>query len=81
MAISIISNDESINYSVACKSTDIFDKIKKELFVEYPYYKDTNTYFTLNGNIIDTFKSMQENNIKNHDTIILNCINNNLIDK
>ena len=81
MAINIISKDENINYVVACKSTDIFDKIKEELFIEYPDYKDMNSYFTVNGNIIETFKSMQENNIKNHDEITLNFMKNNLINK
>ena len=76
MAINIISNDENIIHAIACKNTDIFDKIKEELFLEYPDYEDKNSYFTVCGNIIKTFKSIQENNIKNHDKIILNFKNN-----
>ena len=72
MAISIMSLDGKVNYAISCKNTDIFVKLEEELYEEYPEYKDVNTYFTSGGNTIKRFKSIQENNIKNHDKILLN---------
>ena len=72
LAINIISTDHKVNHAIPCKNTDIFVKLEEELYDEYPEYKEVNTYFTSGGNVIKRFKSIQENNIKNHDKILLN---------
>ena len=72
MALQIISIDEKVSLPIPCKNTTTFVKIEEELYKEYPEYKDVNTYFTVNGFEIKRFKSIQENNIKNRDKIILN---------
>ena len=71
-AINIISTDHKVYHPIACKNTDIFVKLEEELYDEYPEYKEVNTYFTCNGKVIKRFKSIQENDIKNHDKILLN---------
>ena len=72
MAVNFISTDENVNLALPCKNTDIFARLEEQLFNEYPQYKDFNTYFTVGGNIVKRFKTMEENNIKNTNVILLN---------
>ena len=72
MAINFISTDHKVNYCLPCKNTDIFVRLEEKLYNEYPEYKDFNTYFTVSGNIVKRFKSMEENQIKNSNVILLN---------
>jgi len=66
--------DQKIQYSVPCRKTDSFSKIEKKLYKEYPEYKEKNRYFLVNGNQIDVNKTIEENNIKNSDVIIMNIV-------
>ena len=72
IAIQFSSIDQKVYFITPCKNTDIFVKLEEKLYNEYPEYKDFNTYFTVGGITIKRFKSMQENNIKNSDVILLN---------
>ena len=73
IAVNIKSLDQNVDYPIACKNTDIFVKIEENLYKEFPDYKEySNTFFTVNGTMIKRFKSMEDNNIKNGDKIILN---------
>ena len=63
--------DQKLHYSVPCRKTDIFRKIEKKLYKEYPDYKDKNKYFLVNGKQVDVNKTLEENHIKNSDVIIL----------
>ena len=75
ISIIFISSDQNIHYSIICKNTESFSKIESLLYDKYPEYKITNNYFIVNGNKIDTYKNLKENNIKNSDIIMLK-INN-----
>ena len=72
--ISVIFNslDQKIHYSVICKNTDKFNKLEEKLYLAYPQFSETDNFFTLNGKIINKFKSLEENNIKDNDVIIIN---------
>ncbi len=72
MSLYILSTDQKVGFSIACKNTTTFVKLEEELYNEYPEYKEFNTYFTVDGLVIKRFKSIEENNIKNRDKIILN---------
>ena len=72
MAVNFISTDENVNLALPCKNTDIFARLEEQLFNEYPEYKDVNTFFTVCGKIIESNKTMEENNIKNTNVILLN---------
>ena len=72
MTIHFISKDGKFNLALPCKNTDIFVRLEEKLYNEYPEYKDVNTYFTVGGNIVKRFKTMEENNIKNTNAILLN---------
>ena len=68
----ICSIDETISFPVSCKNTDTFAKIEEELYKEYPEYKNDDTYFMVSGTKLKRFQTIQENNLKKRDTIILN---------
>ena len=72
----IIVNFSSVNQeifkSMACKNTDIIARLEEKLYNEYPQYKDYNTFLTVNGNIIKRFKTLDENGIKDGNSIIVN---------
>ena len=55
-----------------CKPSDLISRLEEQLYNEYPKYKDYNTYLTVNGNIIKRFKSLDENGIKNGNSITVN---------
>ena len=76
--ISVIftSDDQKIHFSVICKNTEKFIRLEEKLYNDYPEYSETNNYFVVNGNRIQKFKTLDENNIRNSDIIILNQINN-----
>ena len=73
MSIIINSEDENIQYSIICKSKDIFNKIEDIFYGKYPQYRSTKeaNFFTLNGKKIDGYKTIEENKIENHSIIIL----------
>ena len=75
--ISVIftSDDQKIHFSVICKNTEKFIRLEEKLYNDYPEYSETNNYFVVNGNRIEKFKTLDENNIRNSDIIILNQIN------
>ena len=74
ISVIIQSFDENINYSIICKNTDEFYKIEKEFYKGHRDFSKTNNIFKVNGNIINKAKSLKENNISNHDIIIVNAI-------
>ena len=72
IAIFFTSTHQDIHRPIPCKNTDVFVKIEEKIYNEYPKYKDYNTYLTVNGNIIKRFKTLEENGIKDGNTIIVN---------
>jgi len=75
MTVNFMSVDHIIqNYSLICKNTDIFNIIEIKLYEDYKEYYNTENYFTVNGNKINKYKNLDENNIHNNDVIILNII-------
>ena len=64
------SND-IVNYSMACKSSDLLVRLEERLYDDFPKYKNYETYFMVNASRIYRFKTLEENNIKNNDIISL----------
>jgi len=71
MVITFITEDQNINYSLICKNTEKFIRIKNAFYKEYPEYFDSHNIFIINGNIINKNKSLEENKIKDNDKIYL----------
>ena len=72
MSVIFTSSEQKLHCSFICKNTTKFIKLEEEICTTYPEYKETDFFFTSNGNIIDKYKTMEENKIKNNDIIILN---------
>ena len=71
ISIIIYSEDKSIHHSIISKNTDIFNKIVNEIYKIYPEISEKNNIFTYKGKIIDKLKSIENNEIKDGDVVIL----------
>jgi len=72
MHINITNSDYNIqNYSIICKSSDVFNQLENKLYEEFPVLKNIQTYFIFNGKIIEKYKTLEENKIKDNAVIIL----------
>ena len=40
-----LSLDKRLHFPMSCKISDIFEKLEEKLYLEYPHYKNKNTYF------------------------------------
>ena len=74
MSIIFITIDETINCPIICKNTQLFNSLELLLYEKYPDYKESENFFTVNGNKINKYKTLEENNISNGDIITLNPI-------
>ena len=67
-------SNQKFHYSLICKNTQKFAFVEQELYDIFPDYKDTENYFLVNGIKINRNKTIEENNIKFSDIIIINKI-------
>ena len=74
IVLKFISSDQCLNYSIVCKSTDKFNLVINRIFDIYPEYIEKKCFFMCNGNVINEYKDIQENKIKNGDTILVNTL-------
>ena len=57
------------NYSLPCKNTDLFVDLERQLYEDYPEYKNYETYFEVNTRRILRFKTIEENEIESNSII------------
>ena len=74
MSVIIGSNNQEVHTSVICKNTDLFVNVELKVYEQYPKYKETENFFTVNGIKINKYKTLDENKIKDNDIILLNTI-------
>ena len=74
IVLKFISSDQCLNYSIVCKSTDKFNLVINRIFDIYPEYIEKKCFFMCNGNVINEYKDIQENKIKNGDPILVNTL-------
>jgi len=72
MSVIFTSSEQKLHCSFICKNTTKFNRLEEQIYSSYPEYKETDNFFTSNGNILDKYKTLEENKIKNNDIIILN---------
>jgi len=72
ITIIFVSSDQKIHYSLICKNTQKFAFVEQELYDIFPEYKETENFFLLNGEKINRNKTIEENNIKFSDKIMVN---------
>ena len=68
------SNDQSLNLDVRCKNSDKFNIIVNKIFEIEPKYIEDGVYFLCNGNKINEYKTVKDNQLKDGDSIILQTI-------
>ena len=71
MALIFTSNPQNIHTAIICKNTDVFVDVEKKLYDIYPKYKENVNYFLVKGRQINKYNTLDENNIKHSDVIIL----------
>ena len=64
-------NQDIQNYEISCNNTDLFVRLEEKLYNEFPKYRNYQTYFRNNSNLIFRFKTLEENQIQNNDKIVL----------
>ena len=71
MCVIFISVDQKVHLPVICKNTDIFTRLEKLVYDEYPEFGETDNYFMVHGQKINKYKTLDYNKIKNNDIITL----------
>jgi len=69
--------DGTIRYAMQCLKTETFAQVEEKLYEKYREYKNTNNKFISNGRNILRFKTVEENNIRDGDTVQLQAIEDN----
>ena len=64
-----MGNQDIINYSMPCKTTDLFVRLEEKLYNDFPKYKNYEVYFEVNTRRIKRFQTVEENKIKSNDLI------------
>ena len=64
-------SQDIINYTMACRSSDLFVRLEERLYHDFPEYRNYETFFMVNTKRIFRFKTLGENKIKNNDIICL----------
>ena len=64
-------NQDIINYSMVCRTTDLFSSLEERLYQDFPKYRNVAKIFMVNANRIFSDKTLEENNIKHNDIICL----------
>ena len=72
ISIFFTSINEEIYRPISCEKTDTLGKIEEKIYNEYPKYKDYNIFLTVNGKVIESEKTLEENGIKDGNIIIVN---------
>ena len=62
--------DEKVIFSSICKNTDKFIKVEDEFYKEYPEYREYKGYFKIYNKLIDKYKTIEDNKLKNNSIII-----------
>ena len=72
VTVLIQSVDQRVNTPLSIPKSELFVRLEEQLYEEYPEYKEFDVYFTVKGDKIKRFKSIEENKLKNKDKILLN---------
>ena len=70
ICVNFLSNDQEINNAIICKNTDKFSEIELKLYEVYPKYSEKELVFLKGGKKINRNKTLDDNNIHDHDKII-----------
>ena len=71
MIINFMSGDGVINCGIKCLKTDTFAEVEEKLYEKYEEYRGYNNVFLHSGSTVLRFRTIEENNIKDSDKIIM----------
>lgn len=74
VVINFESVDGQIRRGIQCMKNEIFVIAEEKLYKFYEAFRDTNNKFTINEIEIKRFKTIEENNIKDGDRVVLETI-------
>ena len=72
--VNFVLDAPEINYKISCYDIYLFSTIEQKLYYEYPELDGKNIIFQLEGNKIIKSLTLEENNIKNNDIILMKII-------
>ena len=72
IAVNFVNLSLNIHYPMACKKTDIFSKVEEKLYQKFPELRNKKYYFLANSRVIDEYLTVEQNQIKSGDTILIN---------
>ena len=72
VTVTFKSIDQKVDIAFSVPKADLFVKLEEKLYIQYPDFRDSNNYFTINGRMIKRFRTIQENQLNNFDKIFLN---------
>ena len=72
MCVIFVTGNQEVHYPFICKDKQKFNELENLLYEKFPNYKETENFFTVNGNKINKSKTLEENKIKDGDIILLN---------
>ena len=71
MSIVFISKDEKVCMPIICKNTDKIKDLEKYFYDKFPEYSNLENEFLSNGKYVDKYQTLENNNIKNSQIIII----------
>ena len=72
MCVIFVTGNHEIHYPFICKDKKKFNELENLLYEKFPKYKETENFFTVNGNKVNKSKTLEENKIKDGDVVLLN---------
>ena len=69
-----MSIDFEIYYPIESKKNDLISRLEEEFCKKYEEFKEYNFNLTVNGKKIRRYKTIEENEIKNGDIILINLV-------
>ena len=72
VTVTFKSIDQKVDIAFSVPKTDLFVKLEEKLYMQFPDFRDSNNYFTINRRMIKRFRTIQENQLNNFDKILLN---------
>ena len=64
-------SQDIINYSMVCRTTDLFVRLEERLYNDFPKFRNIETIVMVNTRKILRFQTLEENRIKSNDIICL----------
>ena len=65
------SNEIEVNCHILCKKNFIFNQVEKLFYEKFPKFKEAKNIFLCNGKPVDKMKTLEENDIKDQQIIML----------